>query len=133
MSAAGDPLTLDIASLDLEANGVAHHDGKVVFVRGALPGERVRATLVRRRPRFDVAQTVEVLRASHSRVAPRCPHFGVCGGCSMQHLDAGAQLAIKQRALEDQLWHIGKVRPGVVLRSLGGPAWGYRYRARLSV
>ncbi len=133
MKAAGEPLTLDVDSLDLEANGVAHHEGKVVFVRGALPGERVRATLVRRKPRFDVAQTVEVLRESPSRVAPRCPHFGVCGGCSMQHLDAGAQLAIKQRALEDQLWHIGKVRPGLVLRPLAGPAWGYRYRARLSV
>ena len=133
VSAVGEPLTLDIVSLDLEANGVAHHDGKVVFVRGALPGERVRATLVRRKPRFDVAQTVEVLRQSPSRVTPRCPHFGVCGGCSMQHLDAGAQLAIKQRALEDQLWHIGKVRPGMVLRPLAGPVWGYRYRARLSV
>ncbi|HLS57849.1 MAG TPA: 23S rRNA (uracil(1939)-C(5))-methyltransferase RlmD [Zeimonas sp.] len=133
VKAAGEPLTLDVDSLDLEANGVAHHEGKVVFVRGALPGERVRATLVRRKPRFDVAQTVEVLRESPSRVAPRCPHFGVCGGCSMQHLDAGAQLAIKQRALEDQLWHIGKVRPGVILRPLAGPAWGYRYRARLSV
>jgi len=133
VKAAGEPLTLEVDSLDLEANGVAHHEGKVVFVRGALPGERVRATLVRRKPRFDVAQTVEVLRESPSRVAPRCPHFGVCGGCSMQHLDAGAQLAIKQRALEDQLWHIGKVRAGVVLRPLAGPAWGYRYRARLSV
>jgi 23S rRNA (uracil1939-C5)-methyltransferase len=133
VKAADEPLTLDVDSLDLEANGVAHHEGKVVFVRGALPGERVRATVVRRKPRFDVAQTVEVLRESPSRVAPRCPHFGVCGGCSMQHLDAGAQLAIKQRALEDQLWHIGKVRPGVVLRPLAGPAWGYRFRARLSV
>lgn len=133
VSAAGEPLTLDIASLDLEANGVAHHEGKVVFVRGALPGERVRATLVRRKPRFDVAQTIEVLRESPSRVVPRCPHFGVCGGCSMQHLEPGAQLAIKQRALEDQLWHIGKVRPGSILRPLAGPVWGYRYRARLSV
>ncbi|MCZ7558893.1 MAG: 23S rRNA (uracil(1939)-C(5))-methyltransferase RlmD [Burkholderiaceae bacterium] len=133
LNAAGEPLTLDVASLDLEANGVAHHEGKVVFVRGALPGERVRATLVRRKPRFDVAQTVEVLRQSHSRVAPRCPHFGVCGGCSMQHLEPGAQLAIKQRALEDQLRHIGKLRPQRVLRALAGPSWGYRYRARLSV
>jgi len=133
LNAAGEPLTLDVASLDLEANGVAHHEGKVVFVRGALPGERVRATLVRRKPRFDVAQTVEVLRESHSRVAPRCPHFGVCGGCSMQHLEPGAQLAIKQRALEDQLRHIGKLRPQLVLRALAGPSWGYRYRARLSV
>ncbi len=127
------PLILDVASIDLDANGVAHHEGKVVFVRGALPGERIRASLVRRKPRFDVAQTVDVLRESHVRVLPRCPHFGVCGGCSMQHLDPAAQLAIKQGVLEDQLWHIGKLRPQTLLRALSGPAWGYRYRARLSV
>jgi 23S rRNA (uracil1939-C5)-methyltransferase len=131
--AIGDPIVLDVVSIDLEANGVAHQEGKVVFVRGALPGERVRASIVRRKPRFDVAQTIEVLRESHSRVAPRCPNFGVCGGCSMQHLHPAAQLAIKQRALEDQLWHIGKVRPGIVLRAIAGSPWGYRYRARLSV
>jgi len=131
--AIGDPIVLDVVSIDLEANGVAHQAGKVVFVRGALPGERVRASIVRRKPRFDVAQTIEVLRESHSRVAPRCPHFGVCGGCSMQHLHPAAQLAIKQRALEDQLWHIGKVRPAIVLRAIAGSPWGYRYRARLSV
>ena len=131
--AIGEPVVLDVASLDLEANGVAHHEGKVVFVRGALPGERVRAAVVRRKPRFDVAQAFEILRESHARVAPRCPHFGVCGGCSMQHLEPRVQLAIKQRALEDQLWHIGKVKPETVLRPIAGPAWGYRFRARLSV
>ncbi len=126
-------LVLEIESLDLEANGVARNDGKVVFVRDALPGETVRARVVRRKPKFDVAQTLEVLRASSSRVVPCCPHFGVCGGCSMQHLDPHAQLAIKQRSLEDQLWHIGRVRPGTMLRPISGPPWGYRYRARLSV
>ncbi|MCO5100018.1 MAG: 23S rRNA (uracil(1939)-C(5))-methyltransferase RlmD [Burkholderiaceae bacterium] len=126
-------LQLDVESLDLEANGVARHEGKVVFVRGALPGERVAAELVRRRPKFDVAQTVEVLRESSARVQPRCPHFGVCGGCSMQHVDAAAQMAIKQRALEDQLWHLGKVRPQSWLAPIAGPAWRYRHRARLSV
>jgi 23S rRNA (uracil1939-C5)-methyltransferase len=131
--AIGEPIELDIESLDLEANGIAHHEGKVVFVRGALPGEWVRAAVVRRKPRFDVAQAFEILRESHARVTPRCPHFGVCGGCSMQHLEPRVQLAIKQRALEDQLWHIGKVRPETVLRAIAGPPWGYRYRARLSV
>ncbi|MGD9945623.1 MAG: 23S rRNA (uracil(1939)-C(5))-methyltransferase RlmD [Burkholderiaceae bacterium] len=126
-------LILEVESLDLEANGVARHDGKVVFVRGALPGERVTAQLVRRKPKFDVAQTIEMLRPSSARVAPRCPHFGVCGGCSMQHLEPGVQLAVKQRALEDQLKHLGKVEPEVVLRPIAGPTWGYRYRARLSV
>lgn len=126
-------LQLEVESLDLEANGVARHDGKVVFVRGALPGERVAARLVRRKPKFDVAQVVDVLRASSARVQPRCPHFGVCGGCSMQHVDPGAQTAIKQRALEDQLWHLGKVRPQTWLAPVSGPAWRYRHRARLSV
>lgn len=126
-------MDLEIESLDLEAQGVAHHDGKVVFVSGALPGERVRAALRRRKPRFDTAEVTEVLRESSQRVRPRCPHFGVCGGCSMQHLDPAAQLAIKQRALEDQLWHLGKVRPETILRPIAGPSWGYRYRARLSV
>ena len=125
--------TLEIESLDLEANGVARLEGKVVFVRDALPGERVRAAIVRRKPRFDVAQTLEVLRPSTARSVPRCRHFGVCGGCSMQHLEPASQLAIKQRALEDQLVHIGRVRPDTLLRPIAGPAWGYRFRARLSV
>src|SRR5690606_36075435 len=106
-----NPLQLEVESLDLDAHGVARNEGKVVFVRGALPGERVEAEIVRRKPKFDVAQTTAVLRPSSARVAPRCPPFGVCGGCSMQHVDPGVQMAIKQRALEDQLWHLGKVRP----------------------
>ncbi|MFT4099942.1 MAG: 23S rRNA (uracil(1939)-C(5))-methyltransferase RlmD [Burkholderiaceae bacterium] len=124
----------DIESLDLDANGVARADGKVVFVRGALPGERVRASIVRSKPKFDVAATAEVLRESPLRVVPRCPHFGVCGGCSMQHMDARGQLSIKQRVLEDQFLHLaGGLRPETVLRPLAGPSWGYRQRARLSV
>jgi len=124
---------LEIESLDLEARGVAHHEGKVVFVRGALPGESVSARIVRRKPRFDVAEIEQIYRPSTLRVTPRCSHFGVCGGCSMQHVDARAQVSIKQRALEDSLWHIGKVRPDTMLAPIVGPAWGYRYRARLSV
>ena len=124
---------LDIESLDLEARGVARAEGKVVFVRDALPRERVRAEIVRSKPKYDVARTLEVLRQSSARVAARCPHFGVCGGCSMQHLDPASQLAVKQRALEDQLWHLAKVRPESMLRPISGPPWGYRYRARLSV
>jgi len=132
---AADPILIDleIESLDLEAQGVAHADGKVVFVSGGLPGERVRAALKRRKPRFDTADTVAVLRESSQRVRPRCAHFGVCGGCSMQHLDPLAQIAVKQRALEDQLHHLGNVSPDIMLRPIAGPTWGYRYRARLSV
>lgn len=124
---------LEIESLDLEGQGIAHHDGKVVFVEGALPGERVLARVTRRKPSFDKARVEQVLRPSSQRTQPPCPHFGVCGGCAMQHLEPAAQLAIKQRALEDALIHIGKVRPLQVLPALQGPTWGYRHRARLSV
>ncbi|MVW73115.1 23S rRNA (uracil(1939)-C(5))-methyltransferase RlmD [Bordetella sp. 15P40C-2] len=124
---------LNIESLDLEARGIARRDGKVVFVEGALPNERVTADTVRRKPSYEIARVAEILRPSSLRVAPRCPHFGVCGGCAMQHLEPTAQVAIKQRALEDGFWHVGKLRPQRMLPPLHGPTWGYRYRARLSV
>lgn len=132
-AAAGEPMELVIESLDLEARGVAHREGKVIFVEGALPGETVRARAVKRKPSYEIAQTEQVLRPSSSRVVPRCAHFGVCGGCSMQHLDPVAQVAIKQRALEDGLWHLARLKPDQLLRPIQGPSWGYRYRARLSV
>jgi 23S rRNA (uracil1939-C5)-methyltransferase len=123
----------DIESLDLEARGVARREGKVFFIEGALPRERVVAETVRRKPSYEIARTVEVLKESSQRVVPRCPHFGVCGGCAMQHLEPTSQVAIKQRSLEDTFWHVGKLRPARVLPPLHGPTWGYRYRARLSV
>ena len=124
---------LNIESLDQEARGIARRDGKVVFVEGALPGERVTAETVRRKPSYEIARTVSVLRGSAQRVTPRCPHFGVCGGCAMQHLEPAAQVAIKQRSLEDTFWHVGKLRAPRILAPMHGPTWGYRYRARLSV
>ncbi|WP_397473140.1 23S rRNA (uracil(1939)-C(5))-methyltransferase RlmD [Pusillimonas sp.] len=123
----------NVESMDLEARGVAHHDGKVVFVDGALPGEKVVARIARRKPSFDVARTERVLRPSAQRVEPACPYFGVCGGCVMQHLAPEAQVAVKQRVLEDALEHIGKVKVEQMLAPMHGPTWGYRYRARLSV
>ena len=129
---------LEVASLDLEAQGVARRaDGKVVFIEGALPGERVQVHVTRRKAQWEQATMVALQRESPLRVPPACPHFGLhagaCGGCKMQHLHPGAQVAVKQRVLEDQLWHLGKVRPERVLRPIEGPAWGYRHRARLSV
>jgi 23S rRNA (uracil1939-C5)-methyltransferase len=125
---------LRIESIDLEAQGVAHNaEGKVVFVEDALAGEEVRVQVRRRKNNWEQASLVEMRRGSAQRVVPRCPHFGVCGGCAMQHLHVSAQVATKQRALEDALWHLGKVRPERVLRPIEGPAWGYRQRARLSV
>jgi len=129
---------LQIESLDLDAQGVAHRaDGKVVFVEGALPFEEVQLKVLRRKNNWEQGVLTALRRESSQRVRPGCPHFGLhagaCGGCKMQHLDAAAQVAVKQRALEDALWHLGKVRPDNMLRPLEGPAWHYRYRARLSV
>ncbi len=125
---------LTIESLDLEAQGVAHNaEGKVVFVEDALAGEQVRVAVHRKKNNWEQASMTALRRPSSQRVVPRCPHFGVCGGCKMQHLHVTAQVATKQRALEDALWHLGKVRPERVLRPLEGPAWGYRSRARFSV
>ncbi|WP_399697201.1 23S rRNA (uracil(1939)-C(5))-methyltransferase RlmD [Xenophilus sp.] len=129
---------LTVESLDLEGQGVAHRaDGKVVFVDGALPFEEVRVQVQRRKNNWEQGVLTDLRRESSQRVRPRCPHFGLhagaCGGCKMQHLDAAAQVAVKQRALEDALWHLGKVKVQTLLRPLEGPAWHYRYRARLSV
>src|SRR5688572_13769397 len=125
---------LRIESLDLEAQGVAHNaEGKVVFVEDALAGEEVQVAVRQRKNNWERATPVALRRPSAQRVVPRCPHFGVCGGCALQHLHVGAQVATKQRALEDALWHLGKVRPERILRPIEGPAWGYRQRARLSV
>ncbi len=126
-------IELEIESLDHEGRGVAHADGKVIFVEGALAGERVRIKTLRKKPTYEIAEAVEILRPGVARVVPPCPHFGVCGGCAMQHLEPRAQVAVKQRVLEDSLWHIGRIKPEIVYRPIHGPTWGYRYRARLSV
>jgi 23S rRNA (uracil1939-C5)-methyltransferase len=127
------PFVIETESLDLEANAIARRDGKVLFVRGALAREKVLAKVVRSKPKYDTAQTLEVLRPSVQRVTPQCPHYGVCGGCSMQHLDARAQVSVKQRTLEDNLWHLSKLKPETMLPPIVGSPWGYRFRARLSV
>jgi 23S rRNA (uracil1939-C5)-methyltransferase len=129
---------LKVESIELEAQGVAHNaEGKVVFIDGALPGEVVKAQISRRKNNWEQGQLTEIKKESPLRVTPGCPHFGLhagaCGGCKMQHLQAGAQVAVKQRVVEDQLWHLGKVKPEVLLRPIEGPTWGYRYRARFSV
>ncbi|MCX8099531.1 MAG: 23S rRNA (uracil(1939)-C(5))-methyltransferase RlmD, partial [Casimicrobiaceae bacterium] len=124
---------LIIESIDHEGHGIARLEGKTVFVEGALPGEVVEARITRRKPSYDLAQTEAVLKPSPQRVTPRCPHFGLCGGCSLQHLEPAAQLAAKQRVLEDNLARIGNVRPEQIYPPIQGPAWGYRTRARLSV
>ena len=126
-------VTLHIESTDHEGQGIARNDGKTVFVEGGLTGETVVARITRSKPNYDKATVEQVLRPSPFRVAPDCPHFGVCGGCSMQHLDARAQVAAKQRVLEDNFKHIGNVQAEQMLPPIEGPHWGYRHRARLSV
>ena len=129
---------LAVQSMDLDAQGVARKpDGKVVFIDGALPFEWVSANTHRKKNNWEQASLTHIHRESSQRVRPGCPHFGLhggaCGGCKMQHLDTRAQVAVKQRALEDNLWHLGKVKAETILRPIEGPAWGYRYRARLAV
>ena len=121
-----------IESLDQEGRGIAHVEGKVVFIEGALPGELVTYSPHKKTPTYDIANVTRVLKPSFMRVDPKCRYFGVCGGCSMQHVEPGAQVAAKQRVLEDSLERIGKVQPDVILPAIHGPAWGYRQRARMS-
>ena len=136
MTARDEWLTVD--SIDLEAQGVARNaEGKVVFIEGALPGEQVQVNVGRSKNAWEQGTMTAMRRESAQRVRPGCPHFGLhagaCGGCKMQHLHAGAQVAVKQRVLEDNLQHLAKLRPEQLLRPIEGPTWGYRYRARLSV
>jgi 23S rRNA (uracil1939-C5)-methyltransferase len=125
--------TIHIESLDHEGKGVGHRDGKTIFVDGALTGEIVIASSYRKKPEFEQAQATQIVKASPFRVTPKCTWFGICGGCTHQHLDEAAQVAAKQRVLEDCFQHIGKVRPEAMLSPIHGPTWGYRTRARLSV
>jgi 23S rRNA (uracil1939-C5)-methyltransferase len=125
--------TVSVESLDQEGRGIAHVDGKVVFIEGALPGESVTYSPYRKKATYEFATVGEVVKASALRTEPRCKFFGRCGGCSLQHFDAQAQVAVKQRVLEDNLRNIGKVAAEVMLPAIHGPAWGYRERARLSV
>lgn len=130
---------IEIKSLDMDGRGVGHLEnedgtqGKVIFVEGALPGERVSFQSFRRKPKWEAATMTALHRESALRVKPKCQYFGTCGGCAMQHLEPSAQVAMKQRVLEDNLWHLAKVRAETMMRPIFGPTWGYRYRARLSV
>jgi 23S rRNA (uracil1939-C5)-methyltransferase len=131
---AGNPVTEAlIESIDHEGVGVAHVEGKVTFIDGGVTGERVAFARRRSRGNFDLGSVTRVLRESPQRVSPRCIYFGNCGGCAMQHVEPSAQVAAKQRVLEDNLARLGKVTPEQVLPPIVGPAWGYRNRARLSV
>ncbi|AVY67550.1 23S rRNA (uracil(1939)-C(5))-methyltransferase RlmD [Xanthomonas translucens] len=130
------PFQTDIADLSHDGRGVARPEGeggKVAFVAGALPGETVLAEPTARNRHFDEARTLQVLQASPQRVQPRCPHFGVCAGCVLQHLAEDQQILAKQRVLTENLERIGHVTPQTVLPALSGEPWGYRRKGRFSV
>lgn len=116
-----------------DGRGVARIDGKAVFVAGALVGERVRAQHVARNRHFDEAKVLEILQVSPDRVEPKCPHFGLCSGCVLQHLSAEKQIQAKQTTLMDNLQRIGHVQPQQILPVLTADAWGYRRKGRFSV
>jgi 23S rRNA (uracil1939-C5)-methyltransferase len=129
---------LAVESMDIDAQGIAHRpDGKVVFIEGALPFEVVSTSVHRKKNNWEAGVVTAIHKESAQRVRPGCPNFGLhagaCGGCKMQHMHESAQVAVKQRVMEDNLWHLGKVKPETLLRPIEGPAWGYRYRARISV
>jgi 23S rRNA (uracil1939-C5)-methyltransferase len=129
-----EDLTLDIESLDAEGRGVARKaDGKVVFVEGALPGERATVQILTGRRKFDIGRASSIVTPSPGRRTPPCPHFGRCGGCAVQHADLAVQLAAKESWLVENLARIGKVQAERWLPPLTGAEWGYRHRARLSV
>ncbi|GAC1668296.1 MAG: 23S rRNA (uracil(1939)-C(5))-methyltransferase RlmD [Steroidobacteraceae bacterium] len=123
----------DVVDLAHDGRGIARDGGKAIFIEGALPGERVSFRVIKHRRQFDEAMLVGILSASQDRVAPACAHFGICGGCSLQHLSPAAQVAAKERQLLENLQRIGRVRAERVLAPLRGPVWAYRRRARLGV
>jgi 23S rRNA (uracil1939-C5)-methyltransferase len=129
----GDIQEADIVDLAHDGRGVARVGGKAIFIDGALPGERVRFRVIKRRRQMDEAGLVDVLIASPDRVVPACAHFGICGGCSLQHLSAEAQIKAKERQLLENLQRIGRVSPLRILAPMRGPEWAYRRRARLGV
>jgi 23S rRNA (uracil1939-C5)-methyltransferase len=125
--------SIEVEELVHDGRCVAHRDGKAVFIDGALPGETVGFEYLATHRKFDEGRVTQVQRPSADRVEPRCPHFGLCGGCSLQHMDAAAQIVAKQALLLDNLERIGGVVPASILPPLAGPVWGYRTKARLGV
>jgi 23S rRNA (uracil1939-C5)-methyltransferase len=121
-----------IESVDFEGKGIARLEGKTIFVEGALANEEVLIEITKHKPSFAKAKIAAILKPSPARVDPECPNYGLCGGCSMQHISFEEQIKIKQQVLIDNLEHIGKVKSEEIIPPLAGKPWGYRHRARLS-
>ena len=128
-----DPVQAKIKSLSHEGRGVAHIDDKTIFIIGALPGETVTFIYTSKKRSHDEGKIHQVLQASPDRVEPQCPHYDICGGCSLQHLSTAAQIRYKQQSMLDSLKHLGKVEPEEVFDPIVGDIWGYRRKARLGV
>jgi 23S rRNA (uracil1939-C5)-methyltransferase len=126
-----DPVKATIESLSHEGRGIAHIDGKATFISGALPGEEVRFIYTSKRRSHDEGKIEEVLKASPDRVGPKCVHYAICGGCSLQHLSSEAQIRYKQQSMLESLKHLGNVKPQEVFEPITGDVWGYRRKARL--
>lgn len=124
---------LSIGDLSHDGRGVSHLDGRVVFVDGALPGETVVCAVKRRRKGVFEGHATEIIEPAPMRVKPRCPHFGVCGGCSLQHLDPQQQIKAKEKVLTQSLKRIGGVEPEQWFAPLSDDPWGYRRKARLGI
>ena len=125
--------TASIEKFSHDGRGIARIEGKTTFIEGALPGETVQFTYTRRKADFDEGQVVQVVTPSSDRVVPGCPHFMVCGGCSLQHLSSAAQIQAKQALLLDVFSRVGHCQPDMVLSPITDSAWHYRHKARLSV
>lgn len=131
-----DPQALNkthVESLSHDGRGIAHIEGKTVFLENALPDEEVSFIYTRKHNKFDEARVVEILKASPDRTLPQCPHFNICGGCNLQHLNHAKQLAYKTKILQEQMQHFGNLDSINISPPITGPIWGYRSRARLAV
>ncbi|OGT47307.1 MAG: hypothetical protein A3E83_00820 [Gammaproteobacteria bacterium RIFCSPHIGHO2_12_FULL_41_20] len=128
-----DTYIVEVSSLSHDGRGIAVIQGKTTFIQGALPGEKIRCKLISQHTRYNEAEILEVKELAIERVTPGCSHFGICGGCSLQHLSNAAQLKLKQDALIEQLQHFGNIKPQNLLPPLTMHPWGYRRKARLGV
>jgi 23S rRNA (uracil1939-C5)-methyltransferase len=127
-----EPFEVTIEGLSHEGRGISHHNGKIVFVFAALPGERVKIQINKTTKKFSEASVIEVIQASEHRIQPHCPHFSMCGGCSMQHISSDYQIALKQASILEMMEHAG-VKIDEVIAPITSHPWGYRRKARLGV
>ena len=127
------PSHATIEALNHEGRGITHLNGKTTFVHGALPNEDIIFKYTKIHSSFDEGETLKVLTSSPNRATPKCPHYDICGACSLQHLNSNMQIKHKQQVLLEQLQHFGQTQPQEILSPITGPIWGYRHKARLGV